>query len=82
MTGCVFGLSAEEVEHKVALRTNHQRTAAELIQRGMIVGTGAEIVEQCRAYAEAGVQRIMLQWLDLDDISGLEALAQALLPNF
>ena len=82
MTGCVFGLSAEEVEQKVAIRTNHQRTAAELIQRGLIVGTGEEIVEQCRAYAEAGVQRIMLQWLDLDDISGLEALAQTLLPNF
>ena len=82
MTGCVFGLSAEEVEQKVAIRTNHQRTAAELIQRGLVVGTGEEIVEQCRAYAEAGVQRIMLQWLDLDDISGLEALAQTLLPNF
>ena len=82
MTGCVFGLSAEEVEQKVAIRTNHQRTSAELIQRGLVVGTGSEIVEQCRAYAEAGVQRIMLQWLDLDDISGLEALAQALLPNF
>jgi len=82
MTGCVFGLSAEEVEQKVAIRTNHQRTSAELIQRGLVVGTGSEIVEQCRAYAEAGVQRIMLQWLDLDDISGLEAMAQALLPNF
>ena len=82
MTGCVFGLNAEEVEQKVAMRTNHQRTSAELIQRGLVVGTGEEIVEQCRAYADAGVQRIMLQWLDLDDISGLEALAQALLPNF
>ncbi len=82
MTGCVFGLSAEEVEQKVAMRTNHQCTAAELIQRGLVVGIGDDIVEQCRAYAEAGVQRIMLQWLDLDDISGLEALAQALLPHF
>jgi hypothetical protein len=29
--------------------------------------------------AEAGVQRIMLQWLDLDDLDGLEALAKAVL---
>jgi len=30
--------------------------------------------------AEAGVQRIMLQWLDLDDLDGLEALARGVLP--
>jgi hypothetical protein len=28
---------------------------------------------------EAGLQRIMLQWLDLDDLDGLEALAKAVL---
>jgi hypothetical protein len=33
-------------------------------------------------YAAAGVQRIMLQWLELDDLDGLEALAQAVLPHF
>jgi F420-dependent oxidoreductase-like protein len=81
MTGCIFGCSAEEVEKKVALRTNNQRTPGELRQRGMIVGTGPEIVAQCQAYAAVGVQRIMLQWLDLDDIPGLEALADAIIPK-
>jgi hypothetical protein len=30
------------------------------------------------AMAEAGVHRVMLQWLDLDDVEGLRDLAQAL----
>jgi len=81
MTGCIFGKTSPEVEKKVANRTNNQRTPAELRQRGLIVGTGAEIVAQCQEYAAMGAQRLMLQWLDLDDITGLEALADALLPN-
>jgi hypothetical protein len=39
------------------------------------------LVDQLGAFAEAGVQRIMLQWLDLDDMEGLEALATAVLPQ-
>ena len=81
MTGCVFGRTPEEVDKKVALRSNHQRTPAELRQRGLIVGTGAEIAVQCQAYAAAGAQRVMLQWLDLDDLAGLEDLADALKSN-
>lgn len=81
MTGCIFGKTPQEVEMKVANRTNHQRTPSELRQRGLIVGTGPEIVTQCQAYLAVGVQRLMLQWLDLDDIPGLDALADALLPN-
>ena len=36
--------------------------------------------KQLGRLAEAGVQRIMLQWLDLDDLDGLEALARGVLP--
>jgi hypothetical protein len=28
---------------------------------------------------QAGLQRVLLQWLDLDDLAGLEALAKAVL---
>jgi F420-dependent oxidoreductase-like protein len=79
MTNCVFGLDHKEVEQKVNQRTHGQRTPAELHQRGMIVGTAEEIVEQCQQLAEAGIQRVMLQWLDLDDIAGLEAMADGIL---
>jgi hypothetical protein len=37
------------------------------------------VQEQIRALEEAGVQRVMLQLLDLDDLAGIEALAKALL---
>jgi alkanesulfonate monooxygenase SsuD/methylene tetrahydromethanopterin reductase-like flavin-dependent oxidoreductase (luciferase family) len=54
----------------------------ELISRGIVVGTGSEIVEQLGAWEEAGCQRIMLQWLELDDMLGLENMAADILPVF
>ena len=79
MTGCIFGVDQNEVERKVNLSTHGARNADELRQRGQVVGTADEIVEQCRQLAQAGVQRVMLQWLDLDDTAGLEAMANGIL---
>jgi len=79
MTGCVFGKNQDEVEKKVSLRTRGQRIANDLSQRGMVVGTADEIVQQCQELARVGVQRVMLQWLDLDDIAGLESMADGIL---
>ncbi len=75
MTGCLFGHDAAEVERKLAGRN---RTAAEMRERGVAVGTAEEIATQLDEWAAAGVQRIMLQWLELDNIAGLEALAAVL----
>ncbi len=75
MAGCVFGRDAAELARKLARRGGD---AARLRQSGVAVGAGGEIVEQLNAWAAAGVQRIMLQWLDLDDLEGLEALAREL----
>ena len=81
MTGCVFGRDDGEVQRKVEARTRGQRSADELRQRGLVVGTAGQVVEQCARLAEAGAQRLMLQWLDLDDLDGLEALAKEVLPQ-
>jgi F420-dependent oxidoreductase-like protein len=78
MTGILFGHDTAEVERKLAGRN---RTAAEMRERGAAVGTGEEIAAQLDAWAGAGVQRIMLQWLELDNIAGLEALAASVLKN-
>jgi len=43
------------------------------------VGGPTEVKEQLRQLAAVGVQRVMLQWMDLDNIAGLMALAQAVL---
>jgi hypothetical protein len=41
------------------------------------VGIPSEVVDQLGGLAEVGVQRLLLQWLELDDMKGLEALARA-----
>ncbi len=76
MTGCVFGKDDAALREKIAAR---KRTFEELRQRGIIVGSASQVKEQLHALEEAGLQRIMLQWLDLDDLEGLEALAKAVL---
>ncbi len=54
-------------------------TMDELRARGLVLGTPGHIVAQLGQLAEAGVQRVMLQWLDLDDVDGLEVLARDVL---
>lgn len=81
MTGCVFGRNEVDLKDKVAVRTQGKRQAEELRQSGLVVGTVPEIVDQLGRLAEAGVQRVMLQWLDLDDIDGLQTMADQVLPQ-
>jgi F420-dependent oxidoreductase-like protein len=82
MTGCIFGEDEKEVSGKVKSRGDGKFTQDDLLNRGLIVGTADQIVDQINHLAEAGVQRVMLQWLDLDDLDGLKALAAGVLPKF
>ena len=75
MTGLRFGRTQTELDEKLSAR---KQTAEQARDAGLIVGVGNEIVGQLLELEKAGVQRIMLQWLDLDDLDGLAALAQAL----
>jgi alkanesulfonate monooxygenase len=45
-----------------------------------VVGTPDAVVEQLRGYAAAGVAEVMVQWFDLDDLEGLQVLADVVLP--
>ena len=40
-----------------------------------------QLVHLLGRWADAGVQRIMIQWLDLDDLDGLEGFAHKVLPQ-
>ncbi|MDQ4076841.1 MAG: LLM class F420-dependent oxidoreductase [Chloroflexota bacterium] len=80
MTEVIFGRNDAEVRERLAQRTPNN-TADDLRQQGRLVGTPNEIVDQLGTLAEAGVQRIMLQWLALDDLEGLESLATSVLPQ-
>jgi F420-dependent oxidoreductase-like protein len=76
MTGCVFGRDDAVLHRKINL---YGKTLEEVQQRGVVAGSLSAIKEQLRALEQAGLQRIMLQWLDLDDLESLEALARNLL---
>ena len=76
MTRVIFGRTDAEVSRKLGGEPREQ-----LCARGLIVGTPPEIVEQLGSLAEAGVQRVMLQWLEVDDIDSLETLARTILPQ-
>ena len=76
MLGCLFGRNHEKVKEKI---TSSNRTYEAWRQLGAIVGTGDQIREQLNEVEQAGVQRVMLQWLDLDDLEGLADLAKEIL---
>lgn len=82
MVGCIFGQDDKQLDERVAARTKGERTAEDLRERGAIVGTSSQMADQIHKLAEAGVERVMLQWIDLDDIDGLEAIAKNVLPQF
>lgn len=56
------------------------RILEESRRRWMLVGTPREIAAQIRDWAELGVERIMLHMFDLDDLDGLELLANEVVP--
>jgi alkanesulfonate monooxygenase SsuD/methylene tetrahydromethanopterin reductase-like flavin-dependent oxidoreductase (luciferase family) len=70
MLGVVYGRNDAELREQLA-----GRDPAELRARGMLVGGASEVREQLAAYAAAGVQRAMAQWLALDDLDRLEHFA-------
>jgi F420-dependent oxidoreductase-like protein len=76
MTGCIFGKDEATLQQKI---TESGRTLEELQQRGTVAGSLSAVKERLAALEEAGLQRIMLQWLSLDDLESLEVLAKGVL---
>ncbi|HEX5807049.1 MAG TPA: TIGR03560 family F420-dependent LLM class oxidoreductase [Anaerolineales bacterium] len=76
MTGCVFGKDESALQQKLTARG---RTVEQLQANGTVAGSPAQVREQVSQLEAAGVQRVMLQWLDLDDLEGLEGLARSVL---
>ena len=76
MTGCVFGKDEAALKKKVS---SYGRSLEELQRRGIVAGNPDAVKDQLKALEQAGLQRIMLQWLDLEDLEGLEVLARGIL---
>lgn len=75
MTRVIFGRTDAAVQAQL----EPTQSIDALRERGIVVGTANTVVEQLGRIAEAGAQRVMLQWMDLDDLDGLAALADAVL---
>ncbi len=75
MTRGVFGRTQAEVDSKL------HGAPREDLPDAVVVGTADEFVDRLGRLSEAGVRRVMLQWLEADDIGGLEALAGTVLPQ-
>jgi F420-dependent oxidoreductase-like protein len=75
MTRVIFGRTEADVDRKLDGELRDHLPAA------VLAGTTGEIVERLGHLSEAGVQRVMLQWLEVDDIDALEAMAHSVLPQ-
>ena len=79
-SNAVFGKSDTDLRAKLDERG---MTTDELWQEnGITAGTTQEFTERLGRWQEAGVERLLLQWIDLDDIEGLEMIARDILPHF
>ena len=75
MTRAVFGRTEAEVDRKL------DGIPREELADAVIAGAVDEFVDRLGRLSDAGVQRVMLQWLEVDNIDGLEAMAGTVLPQ-
>jgi alkanesulfonate monooxygenase SsuD/methylene tetrahydromethanopterin reductase-like flavin-dependent oxidoreductase (luciferase family) len=47
----------------------------------MLVGTPEDIIGAIRAYADVGVEELIIQWCGVEDLEGLQVLAKQVLPH-
>jgi len=90
MLSLYFGRDMAELDRRLSWRHDEAKYAGKPLDAviedlkasgGIIAGTPGEVIEQIKAYDNAGADELMLQWLDLDDIDGLRALARSVLPQ-
>jgi F420-dependent oxidoreductase-like protein len=75
MTRVAVGGSESEIAERLEFDPQSLR------DRGVVFGEPSAVVDQLGRLGEAGVQRVMAQWLDMDDIAGLETIAARVLPQ-
>ena len=86
---CFFGRTEDALERRVQLAREWDDDLASLPLEealetlrtgwGAIAGSPEVVIEQIRAYEQAGVEELMLEWLDANDVEGAEAFAKDVL---
>src|SRR6266404_1718607 len=88
MLSLYFGRDMAELDRRLSWRHDEPKYAGKPLDAviedlkasgGIIAGTPGEVIEQIKAYDNAGADELMLQWWDLDDIDGLRAFARSVL---
>jgi alkanesulfonate monooxygenase SsuD/methylene tetrahydromethanopterin reductase-like flavin-dependent oxidoreductase (luciferase family) len=72
MVGVDVGRTPADVEAKL-----QSRAGAFWRTPGLVAGTPPEVRDRLAEWRAAGAQRVILQWLDLDDLDSLQLLADA-----
>jgi alkanesulfonate monooxygenase SsuD/methylene tetrahydromethanopterin reductase-like flavin-dependent oxidoreductase (luciferase family) len=75
MTRGIFGRTQAEVDRKL------DGVAREDLNAAVIVGSTDEFVDRLGRLSDVGVRRVMLRWLETDDLDGLEAMTGSVLPQ-
>jgi F420-dependent oxidoreductase-like protein len=90
MLSLIFARTRDELEQRLAARRQRPELAGKSLDEvvaalheagSTIAGTPETVLARIRDYEAAGVQELMLQWLDLDDLDGLKVLAETVLPQ-
>ena len=88
MLGLFFGNDMLEVDKALSWRRDVPDLADKPLEAAIetiqaqgraLVGTTEHIVRQIEAYASVGVDELMVQWFDMDDIKGLRNFAESVL---
>jgi F420-dependent oxidoreductase-like protein len=82
-TGAVLERRARKIQEYVPPRaaTPAAKLPAVLQSEGWLVGSAEEIVGQARALAAEGIDRLMLQFYDQEDLDALHMLAEQVVPR-
>lgn len=90
MRGLYFGCDMKELDRRLRWRAENPDYAGKSLQEVIdtmakqdheIVGTADMVIEQIKTYEAAGVEELMLQWFDVDDLDGLRTFAKSVLPH-
>jgi F420-dependent oxidoreductase-like protein len=77
MTNLTYGQNQEQLQKKM-----NGRDPIEMTQRGIIVGSSEQVIARLYEYQQSGLDEIMLQWIDLEDMDSLIHFSDAVLPKF
>lgn len=82
-----FGRDQAELEKRLSWRLRDPKLAGLALEEAArelvygahpsLVGNAEQILARLQEYAEAGVEEVMLQWFDIDDLEGLRAFGKS-----